>query len=295
MAAEISVWVGFAIPEVSYSSPRTSPLPMVLLAPLVELPALSPHSLWYCMLSFCGAAWPLLAACDAACCLCFPGSGGVWTAAAAYVTPGGVGGASVAALVVGVGSACVVAFLVVGIFEAKGTIFNFQYAIADSAISPLTMTGVHIHPQSQPYALHVVAPASVEVAHVSRGLRGHPCQSIHGPHKFFKAWLLLRFRFRITRVQLLALMRVSAPLPLSSGPFSFLLPASCSRWSGEWPCIAGWYDWPAFGVGVINSLIGWLSFDLCVGTRLKNRRYPTSRPSKCRQKRSSMSNIFPKK
>ena len=152
-----------------------------------------------------------------------------------------------------------VASPVVGVFEARGTIFNFQYAIADSAISPLTMTGgggrVHIHPQSH---LYVVGPTSVEVAHVSRGLRGHPCQSIHGPHKFFKAWLLLRFRFLVTQVQFLALVRDSAPPPLSSGPFSFLLPASCSRWSGEWPCIAGWYDWLAFGVGVINSLIGWL-------------------------------------
>jgi len=108
-----------------------------------------PLSLWCCLLlwssflhcpftpcgtacclfvSFCGAAWPLLAPCDAACCLCFPGSGSVWTAAAVYVRAGGVGGASVA-------------LLVVGVFEARGRIFNFQYAMADSAISPLTMTG----------------------------------------------------------------------------------------------------------------------------------------------------------
>jgi len=47
----------------------------------------------------------------------------------------------VAVLVVSVGSVCMVASPVVGVFEARGTIFNFQYAIADSAISPLTMTG----------------------------------------------------------------------------------------------------------------------------------------------------------
>ena len=77
------------------------------------------------------------------------------------------------------------------------------------------MTGgvrVHIYPQSQ-QVLQVVGPTSVEVAHVSRGLRGHPCQSVHGPHKFFKAWLLLRFGFRVTRVQLVR------PPPLLLGLF----------------------------------------------------------------------------
>jgi len=60
-----------------------------------------------------GIAWAVSgresARCGAACRPCLLCTGGVWTAAAAYVRAGGVGGASVAVLVVGFCSVCVVA------------------------------------------------------------------------------------------------------------------------------------------------------------------------------------------